>query len=282
MADPFTDAPLPSQAGAQQDFTTFNDPAFSTMDTIVDAPDANAFATNAPAPASKPLPQIDGLSESTQALLKRVGQSHNFSTGSPEWEKAREEVMKRMSSTTNSNFPPIIPKRGGISSNGSAHTAANQDATFVTPKRGRGRPPGRPRGSGRGGRPGRPRGSRGSSRGRGGKRKRDDDDNDEDDGSDVCLLTLRLCTLRLCTNLHSPDWLRCLSLVYAASNSHKVRPERTKTHTIRPSCSRDVSHNRHQAQKTISSQECRDYTAMCKMLARSQPSKQHGRFLRRL
>ncbi|KAB8338839.1 hypothetical protein FH972_021783 [Carpinus fangiana] len=96
MADYPSDAPATAHAASDPRAGGLNGPRLGAPSEHVPAANTIAFTANAVAPP-KPLPQIEGLSESTQALLKRVGQAHSFSTGSPEWEKAREETGSEVS-----------------------------------------------------------------------------------------------------------------------------------------------------------------------------------------
>lgn len=140
--------------------------------------------------------QVPAFSASTQEILRRISAAHNVSPSSPEWEAARQQVLKSMAA---------VPVEGSL----------RADANLVAPARrgrGRGRPPNSLRfgtgavmnhgdkkshesptravvppvessirGRARGGRP------RGSGRGilvKGKRRKRarDDSDQDNDDG----------------------------------------------------------------------------------------------------
>lgn len=140
----------------------------------------NAALSNANASFGD-LSSVSQFPISAQEILKRATENANVVSGSPAWEAARQQVMKSMAGGSQT-LPPLPPVRGrGRGRPPSKHTTirvqaavqaaavpkvtvtTNGDASGTTTptKRGRGR--------------GRVRGSRGSTRGRGGKRKREDD-----------------------------------------------------------------------------------------------------------
>ena len=140
--------------------------------------------------------QFTAFSASTQEILRRIGAAHNVQTNSPEWEAARQQVVRNMAAAP-TDEPPLVGIEGGAPAKrargrgrppnsmrlGAGAVSARQspnrwptakDETGVgieTAQRDRGRG-GRARGVGRG-----------LGRGRHRKRRRKDE-SDEDDGGE--------------------------------------------------------------------------------------------------
>lgn len=103
---------------------------------------ASPHMSQAPPKPSRFPPGFDALPASTQDILRQIGENRNIVQGSPEWVAAREKVMKQMAMAQ------------GPSSTASAASQSTAPASAATPKQPtstnatRGRPRGRPKGSG--------------------------------------------------------------------------------------------------------------------------------------
>lgn len=179
----------------------------TSQDTAINCNDmthANAKTTipNISTAAPLALPDIHHYTPATQEIINRVSATANLSTNSPEWEAARQQVLRSMNlngDQINAGPPDAASAnpsgrgrgagRGANQSPRAVATATDTTATEGAPvaerKKGPGRPPGRSRASGRSrsSRASRTRGTSTRGRARGGKRKRDDED-----ASDVLLV----------------------------------------------------------------------------------------------
>lgn len=143
------------------------------------------FASASPSPPVPIMPGANGgtstfgYSAATAELLRRMSENAAAHTGTPDYQAAREQILRGIVTSDKLPVPPPMTTgkrgrggRGGLTrADSMARTSATPTA-FQTPETTRGRPRGRPRGRGRG---------RGS--GRGGKRKREDSDAEMSDVS---------------------------------------------------------------------------------------------------